>query len=177
MLNRASLFARIRPARIVAISHKGIDCILPTQTQIPINLQHIQVRSYARGYRKNKSLLKKQKNSKPRELTFTIPDYISVDKLSNLMNCRVQDLIKDLGALGFKNITNDYILNKEYVELILQEYNYELPDSTSATTSANVYDELKDPLNPSLLISRPPIVTIMGHVDHGKTTIIDYLRK
>ena len=177
MLSRAGLFAVVRPCRAVSLPSRIATRLLPLQTPTSSTLLIGQTRSYARGYRKNKSLLKKQKNGKPRELTFTIPDYISVDKLSNLMNCRVQDLIKDLGALGFKNITNDYILNKEYVELILQEYNYDLPDSTSAITSANVYDELKDPLNPSLLISRPPIVTIMGHVDHGKTTIIDYLRK
>ncbi|SMN18966.1 similar to Saccharomyces cerevisiae YOL023W IFM1 Mitochondrial translation initiation factor 2 [Maudiozyma saulgeensis] len=134
-------------------------------------------RSYSKGYRRNKGITKNQKNEKPKKLTFTIPDYISVDKLSNLLNCRVQTVVKDLKNLGFKNITNDYIINKEYIELILQEYNYEIPSSTSSITSTNVYNELKDPLNPKLLESRPPIVTIMGHVDHGKTTIIDYLRK
>lgn len=136
-----------------------------------------QYRSYAKNYKRNKTLSKSKKNEKPKKLTFTIPDYISVDKLSNLLNCRVQTVLNDLKDLGFKNISNSYILNKEYIELILQEYNYELPSTTSSLNSSNVYDELKDPLNPKLLESRPPIVTIMGHVDHGKTTIIDYLRK
>ena len=136
-----------------------------------------QYRSYAKNYKRNKTLSKSKKNEKPKKLTFTIPDYISVDKLSNSLNCRVQTVLNDLKDLGFKNISNSYILNKEYIELILQEYNYELPSTTSSLNSSNVYDELKDPLNPKLLESRPPIVTIMGHVDHGKTTIIDYLRK
>ncbi|KAG0660382.1 Translation initiation factor IF-2, mitochondrial [Maudiozyma exigua] len=137
----------------------------------------IHYRPYSKSYKRNKSLSKSKKNQKPKKLTFTIPDYISVDKLSNLLNCRVQTVLKDLKDLGFKNISNSYILNKEYIELILQEYNYELPSTTSSLNSSNVYDELKDPLNPKLLEPRPPIVTIMGHVDHGKTTIIDYLRK
>ena len=152
--------------------------VIPITTNVITNRQiPSQYRSYAKNYKRNKSLSKSKKNEKPKKLTFTIPDYISVDKLSNLLNCRVQTVLKDLKDLGFKNISNSYILNKEYIELILQEYNYELPSTTSSLNSSNVYDELKDPLNPKLLEPRPPIVTIMGHVDHGKTTIIDYLRK
>ncbi|CCK73584.1 translation initiation factor 2 NDAI_0G06010 [Naumovozyma dairenensis CBS 421] len=133
-------------------------------------------RHYAKGYPKNK-LSRYMKNNKPKELDFTIPNYISVSKLANLLNCRIETLMKDLRKLGFSNTTHNYILSKEYVELILQEYNYNLPASSLTLTSANAYDELKSPIDPKLLKKRPPIVTIMGHVDHGKTTIIDYLRK
>ena len=59
----------------------------------------------------------------------------------------------------------------------MQEYNYQLANSTGVVTLQNVYDELKSPVNPKLLLRKPPVVTIMGHVDHGKTTIIDFLRK
>ena len=144
------------------------------------NAISIYRRSYATGYRRTKSLLatngQNSNGGKLKKLTFVIPDFISVNKLANLLNCRVQTLVRDLKQLGFDNVNNDYILTKEYVQLILQEYNYDLAES-KLLTSKNVYDELKVPINPNSLVSRPPVVTIMGHVDHGKTTIIDYLRK
>ncbi|KAI8390675.1 probable Translation initiation factor IF-2, mitochondrial [Nakaseomyces glabratus] len=133
--------------------------------------------STAPKFSRNNKLKNKRKLAELRPLTFSIPNYISVNKLSNLINCRVEDLIRDLRKLGFESITNNYILSKELTELILQEYNYDISSSASALTISNVYDELKSPINPKLLKKRPPVVTIMGHVDHGKTTIIDYLRK
>ncbi|CCE91819.1 translation initiation factor 2 TDEL_0D02350 [Torulaspora delbrueckii] len=114
---------------------------------------------------------------KLRPVPFVIPNYVSVSKLANLLNCRMDNLIRDLTKLGFANISQGYILSKEYVELILQEYNYQLPEKSNEITPDNVYEELKSPVNPKSLQKRAPVVTIMGHVDHGKTTIIDYLRK
>lgn len=108
---------------------------------------------------------------------FAIPNYISVSKLANLLNHRTEALLRDLNKLGFANLSQGYILSREYVELILQEYNYRLPEASKDVTPDNVYDALKTPANPRFLQKRPPVVTIMGHVDHGKTTIIDYLRK
>ncbi|KAL3230172.1 Translation initiation factor IF-2, mitochondrial [Nakaseomyces bracarensis] len=133
--------------------------------------------AWSLNYSRNNKLSRRKKRSEPKPLTFTIPNYISVNKLSNLINCRVEDLVRDLKKLGFENVTNNYILSKEFTELILQEYNYDISTSASNLTVGNVYDELKSPINPTLLQRRPPVVTIMGHVDHGKTTIIDYLRK
>lgn len=149
-------------------------------------IQKSQIRSYkgfsygllsngARRFYAKRSPNKQLKNSKL--VPFAIPNYISVSKLANLLNCRMEALVRDLTRLGFANITQGYILSREYVELILQEYNYQLPNSTGVVTLQNVYDELKSPVNPKLLLRKPPVVTIMGHVDHGKTTIIDFLRK
>lgn len=131
----------------------------------------VHIRYYAKSHRNYKL----NKQNKP--LTFAIPNFITVNKLSNLMNCKVQILLKDLKRLGFKNINNDYMLSREYIELVLQEYNYTLPSTQSSITSKTLYNSLKEPLNAKALQERPPIVTIMGHVDHGKTTIVDYLRK
>ena len=143
---------------------------------IPISHSFIIRNIYQRRqYAKGRRIQTVKKELKP--LKFPIPNYISVNKLANLLNCRVEKLIKDLTALGFENITTTYILSKEYVELILQEYNFALPSLSTSTNLDNVYDELKSTVNPKLLTKRPPVVTIMGHVDHGKTTIIDYLRK
>lgn len=131
-------------------------------------IARVSVRCYAKK-------MKKVPQLKP--IPFVIPNYISVSKLANLLNCRMETLLRDLKKLGFSNLSQGYILSREYVELILQEYNYRLPDSSKEVTPDNIYDELKTPANPRFLQKRPPVVTIMGHVDHGKTTIIDYLRK
>ncbi|EJS41771.1 ifm1p [Saccharomyces arboricola H-6] len=167
MLRRHGLFwlktcprLNVPRGQYVAISHS-------------LNISIInQQRLYAKGRRRNQI---SKKEMKP--LNFSIPNYISVNKLANLLNCRVEKLIKDLTALGFDNITTTYILSKEYVELILQEYNFALPSLSTSTNLDSVYEELKSPVNPNSLTKRPPVVTVMGHVDHGKTTIIDYLRK
>lgn len=123
---------------------------------------------------------KKKKKKMPtkelKKLSFQIPNHTSVNNLSNLLNVRLEKMVQDLKNLGFTHASPSYILSKSYIELILQEYNYEFETSDS-TDSSTIYNELKSAINPRALQPRPPIVTIMGHVDHGKTTILDYLRK
>ncbi|SCU91127.1 LAME_0E11364g1_1 [Lachancea meyersii CBS 8951] len=131
----------------------------------------------ARSYAQKNSIKKKRPNEEPKDLKSEIPNYISVSDLANMINLKIEKLTRDLTKMGFANVTHNYILSKEYVELILMNYNYQLGDHALAVTPENVYDELRSPVNPKNLARRPPIVTIMGHVDHGKTTILDYLRK
>ena len=129
----------------------------------------------SRNYAKSSKSKKKAEALKP--IRFDIPNYTSVSDLSNLLNVKIEKLLRDLNKMGFANASHNYILSREYVELILMSYNYKLDDQGSILTPETVYDDLKSPANPKNLVRRPPIVTIMGHVDHGKTTILDYLRK
>ncbi|AET37571.1 translation initiation factor 2 Ecym_1337 [Eremothecium cymbalariae DBVPG len=134
------------------------------------------VRAYSKGkFVSSKNKKNKMQTLKP--LNFVIPNYTSVNNLANMLNIKLDKLVKDLKDLGFTNARTDFILSKDYIQLILQEYNYDVPSSSgSSTNSGNVYNALKVSLNPRNLAERPPVVTIMGHVDHGKTTILDYLR-
>jgi translation initiation factor IF-2 len=105
-----------------------------------------------------------------------LPEYISVANLASMLKQRVEDFVVRLEELGFEDVQNDHILNAEHAGLIAQEYNFE-PIITAAGEDGDLYPAT--PLEPeeySKLPNRPPVVTIMGHVDHGKTTILDYIR-
>ncbi|KAI9710573.1 MAG: hypothetical protein M1820_002709 [Bogoriella megaspora] len=105
-----------------------------------------------------------------------VPAFISVANLATLMKVRTEQLLGKLAELGFgDDITPDEVMNAENAGLVAMEYNYEaIPEADPALHDLFPQPE---PDDKSLLPLRPPVVTIMGHVDHGKTTILDYLRK
>jgi translation initiation factor IF-2 len=106
----------------------------------------------------------------------SLPEYISVANLAGALRLKVEDFVQKLEELGFEDVQNDHILNAEHAGLIAQEYNFE-PIFQSQEDDGDLYPA--PPLEPEAyaeLPARPPVVTIMGHVDHGKTTILDYMR-
>lgn len=107
--------------------------------------------------------------------TLTIPRFTTVASLANILNVRYEKLLVRLEEMGFEDLTYNFILDQETAGLIADEYGYE-----AHFVEEKEGEDLKPmdiPEDTSSWKTRPPIVTIMGHVDHGKTTILDHLRK
>lgn len=109
-----------------------------------------------------------------------LPEFISVQNLAQALGVRYEQFVNRLEDLGYEDIFPGKIFNTEVSGMIAMEYEME-PVFDSSIREEEERD-LKarpevDEQDKDLLPTRPPVVTIMGHVDHGKTTILDYLRK
>lgn len=103
-----------------------------------------------------------------------LPEFISVSNLASALGVKARDFVRQLEELGFEEVTQESILTGETAALVAQEYGFEPTVETGETEDLR---PRPPPEDPSSLPLRPPVVTIMGHVDHGKTTLLDYLRK
>ncbi len=101
-------------------------------------------------------------------------DGVTVEELAEKLGKTPAEVIKVLFMLGTM-VTINSSLNDEQVELICLEYGYEAKKVNNA--SALNFEDMDIVDDPADLQPRPPVVTIMGHVDHGKTTLLDHIRK
>ena len=126
--------------------------------------------------KKKKARAKQESHRADAKSRIHLPEFISVENLAKQLGIRFNDFVAQLREMGFEDPRNDHILDMETSALIAVEYNFE-PVFTDQQSESR--DLVARPATEDMsdLPRRPPIVTIMGHVDHGKTTILDYLRK
>ena len=101
-----------------------------------------------------------------------VPDAISVAELARRMGIKFTELIKKLMEIDII-VTINQTIDFDSASLVASEFEYELEPSSFEEEEIIKEEEEK----PEDLVPRPPVVTIMGHVDHGKTSLLDYIRK
>jgi translation initiation factor IF-2 len=107
----------------------------------------------------------------PRDIT--IPETITVSDLANRMARRAVDVIKVLMKNGMMATPAD-VIDADTAELVATEYGHVVKRVAESDVLEGLTGEADDA---GALMSRPPVVTVMGHVDHGKTSLLDALRK
>ncbi len=121
---------------------------------------------------RRKAQLKQPMNTEKVVREVVLPETITVQELSSRMAERSVNVIKSLMKLGIMATINE-VIDADTAEIVAQEFGHRVKRITESAAEDSLKTEAD---NESEMKTRPPVVTVMGHVDHGKTSLLDALR-